>query len=239
MSRRDDELPPHVCPSKLFAGSGPVRAELRATAWAETLLGDPGGWPTDLICAARTVVAAPTPMLMWWGEQFHQIHNDALTVALDDAAPAVGRPAKDCWPERWELLGPSARLVRTEGEPVQLDEIDLPLRPDATACWTVSMAPLVDDYGQPAGVLAAAADLTTLVAAREAERRRADETALNLQVALASNRRIGTAVGILMAQRRITDDAAFDLLRVTSQRTHRKLRDIAEDVVLTGALPGG
>ncbi|HZZ97211.1 MAG TPA: ANTAR domain-containing protein [Jatrophihabitantaceae bacterium] len=87
-------------------------------------------------------------------------------------------------------------------------------------------------------MLATAIDLTVLVAAREAERRRADETAANLQIALASNRRIGTAVGILMARHRITDDTAFDLLRVTSQRTHRKLRDIADDVVLTGALPG-
>ncbi len=47
----------------------------------------------------------------------------------------------------------------------------------------------------------------------------------------------GTAIGILMAHRRITDTAAFELLRDASQRGHRKLRDIAEDVVLTGTVP--
>jgi hypothetical protein len=206
--------------------------------WADTPLGDPAHWRTALICATRTVLAAPTPMMLWCGEQFHQIHNDALTVALGEDAPAVGRPAADCWPERWELLGPSARMVGSEREPLQLEEVDLPLRPDSAAFWMVSFAPLIDDAGHTVGVLATAVDLTVLVAAREAERRRADETAANLQIALTSNRRIGTAVGILMAHRRITDAAAFDLLRVTSQRTHRKLRDIADDVVLTGALPG-
>jgi AmiR/NasT family two-component response regulator len=41
----------------------------------------------------------------------------------------------------------------------------------------------------------------------------------------------------LMAHRSITDAAAFELLREASQRGHRKLRDIAEDVVLTGTGP--
>jgi AmiR/NasT family two-component response regulator len=40
-----------------------------------------------------------------------------------------------------------------------------------------------------------------------------------------------------MAQRPITDTAAFHLLRPASQHTHRKLRDIADEVVLTAALP--
>jgi len=51
---------------------------------------------------------------------------------------------------------------------------------------------------------------------------------------------IGTAIGILMAVRGITEPEAFDLLRVVSQHTNRKLRDIAEDVVRLGPprLPG-
>lgn len=59
----------------------------------------------------------------------------------------------------------------------------------------------------------------------------------NLEAALASNRRIGMAIGILMASLKVTDEQAFDLLRMTSQHVHRKLRDVAEEVVLTGAVP--
>lgn len=59
----------------------------------------------------------------------------------------------------------------------------------------------------------------------------------NLEIGLETARRIGIAVGILMAHHHVTDVQAFQLLRRTSQQTHRKLRDIAEDVLLTGALP--
>jgi AmiR/NasT family two-component response regulator len=58
----------------------------------------------------------------------------------------------------------------------------------------------------------------------------------NLEIALASSRRIGMAIGILMARFTIGDDAAFEMLRTASQRQNRKLRDIAEDVVLAGTL---
>lgn len=58
----------------------------------------------------------------------------------------------------------------------------------------------------------------------------------NLHAALNSCRRIGIAIGILMATRKLTEDDAFDLLRAASQNQNRKLREIADDVVLTGTL---
>lgn len=58
----------------------------------------------------------------------------------------------------------------------------------------------------------------------------------NLEVALASARRIGVAMGILMASEKITVDQAFHQLRVASQSSHRKLRGVADDVLLTGML---
>lgn len=58
----------------------------------------------------------------------------------------------------------------------------------------------------------------------------------NLQAALGSNREIGVAIGILMSRHRITQQQAFDLLRMASQHSQRKLRDIASDVAETGML---
>ena len=58
----------------------------------------------------------------------------------------------------------------------------------------------------------------------------------NLETALITARRIGAAMGILMARQHVTDQRAFQLLRDVSQATHRKLRDVAEDVILTGIL---
>ena len=63
------------------------------------------------------------------------------------------------------------------------------------------------------------------------------ERAENLETALQSNREIGMAIGILMARYGLTDHAAFDLLRVTSQHEHRKLREVAAETVYSGELP--
>ena len=55
-------------------------------------------------------------------------------------------------------------------------------------------------------------------------------------IALKSSREIGIAMGVVMASNKVTRDQAFDLLRIVSQRTHRKLADIAVDVADTGTL---
>jgi signal transduction histidine kinase/DNA-binding response OmpR family regulator/PAS domain-containing protein len=72
---------------------------------------------------------------------------------------------------------------------------------------------------------------------REYALNRAEDKAANLERALSSNRQIGAAMGILMARLQLTDEQAFDLLRKTSQNRHRKLRDIAEEVLMTGEVP--
>jgi GAF domain-containing protein len=59
----------------------------------------------------------------------------------------------------------------------------------------------------------------------------------NLELALNSNRRIGIAIGIIMNGRRMTDEQAFAVLRASSQEVHMKLRDVAEEVIFTGASP--
>ena len=64
------------------------------------------------------------------------------------------------------------------------------------------------------------------------QRRRAE----GVTAALQSNRDIGAALGVLMARMLVTREQAFDLMRIASQRTNRKLRDIAADVLDTGTL---
>ena len=59
----------------------------------------------------------------------------------------------------------------------------------------------------------------------------------HLQIALETNRDIGVAIGIVMATGHLTKDEALGALRTTSQHHNRKLRDVAEQVILTGTLP--
>ena len=66
--------------------------------------------------------------------------------------------------------------------------------------------------------------------------RLASQRAENLTKALKSNREIGVAMGILMNQHQFTRQESFDVLRVASQNSNRKLADIAVEVADTGAL---
>jgi hypothetical protein len=58
-----------------------------------------------------------------------------------------------------------------------------------------------------------------------------------LRKAITSNRDIGAATGVVMVQYSLTQAAAFELLRRVSQASHRKLYDVALDVLESGTLP--
>ena len=59
---------------------------------------------------------------------------------------------------------------------------------------------------------------------------------LHLERAVRSHRRIGVAVGILMARNNLTEEQAFDLLRIASQNSNTKLSDVADGVINAGTL---
>jgi GAF domain-containing protein len=65
----------------------------------------------------------------------------------------------------------------------------------------------------------------------------ASEKARNLVKALDNSREIGVAMGIVMAQHKVTREQAFDLIRIVSQHTHRKVAALATEVADTGVLP--
>ena len=73
-----------------------------------------------------------------------------------------------------------------------------------------------------------------LIAELRAEGILSREQTANLEEALRSSRKIGAAMGIVMANRRVGEDAAFEILRKASQDSNRKVRVIADEIVRTG-----
>lgn len=71
-----------------------------------------------------------------------------------------------------------------------------------------------------------------------AELAAARQVIAELKSAVVTNRNIGAAIGILMARHSLTQQQAFDAMREQSQHSHRKLRDVAEEVLFTGRLAG-
>jgi GAF domain-containing protein len=88
-----------------------------------------------------------------------------------------------------------------------------------------------DEHGAAVGAILAAHAAIAMAAAREHQR------AEQLEEALRSSREIGMAIGVLMNSDKVAEDEAFTRLRHASQNLHRKLREVANEVVDTGELP--
>jgi hypothetical protein len=102
--------------------------------------------------------------------------------------------------------------------------------------WDGGYAPTAAD----AALVQSVVDAAVLLLDRErlAEQLQATVArAENLQVAVESNRRIGAAVGILMARRALTRAQAFEELVRVSSITNTKLGIVADTVVRTGDVP--
>lgn len=62
--------------------------------------------------------------------------------------------------------------------------------------------------------------------------------AAELELALRTSRKIGAAIGIAMAYLQVSEEEAFAFLVKASQDSNRKLRDLAEVIVISGHLGG-
>jgi ANTAR domain len=121
----------------------------------------------------------------------------------------------------------------------QADHDGRPAPPDNLAVLRAVPSPIPNDHSdsvpdgavldRPDPVRAELEQLRTELAAAQTKIE-------NLEIALRSSRQIGAAVGVLMHQQRLTQDAAFEVMVAVSQHTQRKLRDIAADVLYTGTL---
>jgi signal transduction histidine kinase/DNA-binding response OmpR family regulator len=131
------------------------------------------------------------------------------------------------------------RLVRQDPRMAHIPIILLSARAGSEAA-VQGLAAGADDYVvkpfEPVELLSRLRVHHELAAQRALALDHAEARADTLESALLTSRKIGMAMGILMARHRITSDAAFDMLRRHSANHNIKLRDLADDVLLTGAL---
>ncbi|ROP34785.1 GAF and ANTAR domain-containing protein [Pseudokineococcus lusitanus] len=181
-------------------------------------------WPTgrrpESIAASDDVATSADHL------QYAVQDGPCLTAALEGSA--VHSPdldADDRWPRFRTAVrraGPVRGVVAVDlaGGPVRAALNLYSGRPGALDLEALAAAAL---FGAHARVLLAHADSTARAA--------------GLDRALVTSRQIGTAVGILMNAHKVTDEEAFAMLTRSSQHLNRKLRDVADDVAETGALP--
>jgi PAS domain-containing protein len=161
-----------------------MRARIGAFDWGATPLGNRAGWPDSLRTVAQLVMDAAAPMALYWGPDLHLIYNDAWSEFLQARHPdALGRPAREVWPELWQFIEPQFRQVLETGAPLSLRRQLLVMTrsgQEEDTYFNYDFSPIRDDDGRVVGILNTADEVTDGV---EAERR------LSFQVALADRLR--------------------------------------------------
>jgi signal transduction histidine kinase/CheY-like chemotaxis protein len=171
------------------------------------------GWPVDAVGDVATALAHPRPLL---------VVSDVMLPGADGI----------------DLV----HALRADPERADVPVVLLTARAGPEAAADGFAAGATDYLAKPFAPTELQARVRTHA---EAHRRRREALAEaggradHLEVALRSSRRIGAAIGIIMERARIPEDEAFALLRKASQDGNRKLRDVAEQIVLTGTVPPG
>jgi hypothetical protein len=213
------QLGPSSAPGSLQAVAEVAAARVAGARWASVTTRDGGKFVTPASTGEPAVRADAIQYEMGTGPCVDAIVEQTFfnpsDLRSDDRWPELGRRLADEVGMRSML---SFRLA-VDGAPMIGGLNIYAEKPDA-----------FDDAAVAVGLLVAT-HAAAMVALHD-NRDRAE----NLQKALQSNRDIGIAIGILMASHKVTREQAFDLLRIASQHTNRRLRDIALDVADTGTL---
>ncbi|MDR6176380.1 hypothetical protein QE364_001093 [Nocardioides zeae] len=160
---------------------------------------------------------------------------DDLQYALDEG-PCVESTSTCRWirsgevgtDDRWPRWGPQARLLGV-GAALSLD---LPRggRPQGA----------INIYSDASGGFhdRAGVDLARSYAAHAAHALASARLEMELHSAIGSRHVIGMAQGILIERFGLTQDSSFELLRRLSSSQEKKVRDVAQELVRSGRLPG-
>ena len=157
-----------ISESRAFlSGGGEMGALIRSKDWNRTPLGPVETWPRSLLLSLSLVLNSRYPMFLWWGEELIKFYNDAYIPILGGRHPeALGNPASQVWSDIWEVIGPQAKVVMTEGKGTWNESILLLMTRygfTEETYFTWSYSPAMDDRAQVAGVFCACSEDTRRV----------------------------------------------------------------------------
>lgn len=143
---------------------------LRAFDWANHPLGPPAHWPQALQMAVSLCLNAGFPTAIYWGPELYLLYNDAWSVIPAEKHPGcLGRPARDVWPEIWDIVGPQFAQVMATGEGVALYDQMLPMLRGGVqreTWWNYSFTAIRDADHRIGGIFNQGNDITGMVRAR-------------------------------------------------------------------------
>ncbi|KRB23288.1 MULTISPECIES: PAS domain S-box protein [Mesorhizobium] len=164
---------PHLA---FLSGGGELGRLIAAFDWASTSIGPIGGWPQSLKTAISLILRSRVPIVMLWGEDGVMIYNDGYSEFAGGRHPQLlGSKVREGWPEVADFNDNIMKVCLGKGGTLAYREQVLTLnrtgKPEQV--WLdLDYSPVLDESGEPAGVIAIVIETTAKVAA---ERWRAGE----------------------------------------------------------------
>jgi PAS domain S-box-containing protein len=108
---------PRAAVDEVFVGGGDMGARMRAFDWLASPLGPVEQWPQSLRSAVSILLPSRAQIVLFWGPDLIALYNDAYRPVFAAKHPwALGKPARECWAEIWDVLGPLLDGVVQTGE---------------------------------------------------------------------------------------------------------------------------
>jgi hypothetical protein len=164
-----DDLPAGSANSALafLQGGGEMGALIRPKDWSQSRLGNPAEWPESLRSAVSICLGSGFPIAIYWGPELVLLYNDAWSPIPGAKHPlALGRPAREVWPEIWDTIGPLFQHVMSSGEATRSKDQLLAMRRHGYTeeCYfDYTFSPIRGESGRVEGIFNAVIETTERV----------------------------------------------------------------------------
>ncbi len=168
-------------PLAFLKGAGELASLIRSFDWSATPLGAIGTWPQSLKTATGLLLLSPVPIVMLWGEDGIMIYNDAYSGFAGARHPGLlGSKVREGWVEVADFNDNVMRVGLAGGTLAYKDQqLTLYRNGRAEDVWmNLDYSPVLDESGEPAGVIAIVVETTQRVLAdrrNAAERQRQEQ----------------------------------------------------------------
>src|SRR5271170_1106386 len=152
-----------------LAAEGEAGQVARSIDWRTTAIGAVPSWSEALRSSAAACLASRWPTTLFWGRELVCIYNDAYReIILQKHPAAMGRTARDVFPEIWEQIEPLLREASTSGAASRYADWLLAMKRRGfieEAYFTFSLTPVKAPNGTTEGLVCAVHETTRRIIA--------------------------------------------------------------------------
>jgi len=165
-------------PLRFLRNNSDMARLIRDFDWGGTALGPIHSWPQSLRAIVAMLINSPVPMVLLWGADGYMIYNDAYSRFAGGRHPRLlGSEVRSGWPEVADFNDHIMKVGLSGGTLAYRDQqLTLHRSGKPEQVWmNLDYSPVLDETGEPAGVIAIVVETTERVLAdrrNESQRRR-------------------------------------------------------------------